>query len=101
MSPPGYDTTAANACKPATSRSGIRDNETARSAFAFWRGQIRIQWSITKPETVLHGGRRFMQFRCNISFLLALSALTSFSQARDYGRSMVITQQGMAATSQT
>src|SRR5579872_4724946 len=33
--------------------------------------------------------------------LLAPGAVTSFGQARDYGRSMVITQQGMAATSQT
>ena len=38
---------------------------------------------------------------CNTGYLLALSALTAFGQARDYGRSMVITQQGMAATSQT
>jgi gamma-glutamyltranspeptidase/glutathione hydrolase len=42
-----------------------------------------------------------MRFRYNIGYLLALSALPSFAQARDYGRSMVITQQGMAATSQT
>jgi len=42
-----------------------------------------------------------MRLRCNILFLLVLSALTSFGQPRDYGRSMVITQQGMAATSHT
>ena len=42
-----------------------------------------------------------MRLRCNILSLLVLSALTSFGQPRDYGRSMVITQQGMAATSQT
>ncbi len=33
--------------------------------------------------------------------LLTFSGLCLFGQARDYGRSMVITQQGMAATSQT
>jgi gamma-glutamyltranspeptidase/glutathione hydrolase len=33
--------------------------------------------------------------------LLTFSGVCSFGQARDYGRSMVITQQGMAATSQT
>jgi gamma-glutamyltranspeptidase/glutathione hydrolase len=33
--------------------------------------------------------------------LMALCAACIFGQARDYGRSMVITQQGMAATSQT
>src|SRR6476660_3947036 len=33
--------------------------------------------------------------------LIALTAAYVFGQARDYGRSMVITQQGMAATSQT
>jgi gamma-glutamyltranspeptidase / glutathione hydrolase len=33
--------------------------------------------------------------------LLSFSGLCLFGQARDYGRSMVITQQGMAATSQT
>ena len=42
-----------------------------------------------------------MNLRCNSWYLLALGAVTSFGQARDYGRSMVITQQGMAATSQT
>ncbi len=42
-----------------------------------------------------------MRLRCSSCYLLAFSALTSFGQARDYGRSMVITQQGMAATSQT
>ena len=42
-----------------------------------------------------------MSLRCNSWYLLALGAVTSFGQARDYGRSMVITQQGMAATSQT
>jgi len=35
------------------------------------------------------------------SALIAFSAAYVFGQARDYGRSMVITQQGMAATSQT
>lgn len=33
--------------------------------------------------------------------VIALSGLCAFGQGRDYGRSMVITQQGMAATSQT
>jgi len=42
-----------------------------------------------------------MRLRCNILCLLGLSAMPSFGQPRDYGRSMVITQQGMAATSQT
>src|ERR1700690_2082515 len=42
-----------------------------------------------------------MRFCRNTAYLLALGALTSFGQPRDYGRSMVITQQGMAATSQT
>ena len=41
------------------------------------------------------------RLRCNSWYLLALSTMTAFGQARDYGRSMVITQQGMAATSQT
>jgi gamma-glutamyltranspeptidase / glutathione hydrolase len=42
-----------------------------------------------------------MRFRFPILHLLALGVLTSFGQPRDYGRSVVITQQGMAATSQT
>src|SRR5260370_28502997 len=33
--------------------------------------------------------------------LLLLATATLFAQGRDYGRSMVITQQGIAATSQT
>src|SRR3984893_2355501 len=40
----------------------------------------------------------------NLRFVLGLligSAVCMFAQARDYGRSMVITQQGIAATSQT
>ena len=36
-----------------------------------------------------------------IGFVLASVAVFSFGQARDYGRSMVITQQGIAATSHT
>src|SRR5579863_665913 len=35
------------------------------------------------------------------SALLSLSSACAFGQARDYGRSMVIAQQGMVATSQT
>ena len=43
-----------------------------------------------------------MGMNLRIGFALACGALRAlFGQARDYGRSMVITQQGMAATSQT
>jgi len=40
-----------------------------------------------------------MDFR--LCFALLVCAVSIFGQARDYGRSMVITQQGIAATSQT
>src|SRR5579864_831149 len=42
-----------------------------------------------------------MGMNLRLGCFLALSGLSLFGQARDYGRSMVITQQGMAATSQT
>jgi gamma-glutamyltranspeptidase/glutathione hydrolase len=42
-----------------------------------------------------------MGMNLRLWFALLVCAVSAFGQARDYGRSMVITQQGIAATSQT
>src|ERR1700736_1557659 len=53
------------------------------------------------PITITSRRDTVMGMNLRIGFALACGAVCVFGQARDYGRSMVITKQGIAATSQT